>query len=149
MPWRKPGKFYASESLIFRDEDRDDDWIPYIELLCHHQMTSVENSLAKTTTMAQSRTFVADAERIPGYINVLLIATGSVASVKVPLIVEELLTVRDFIASFRLELVFTMDMGFGKAVSQCEGRGCGDRACAYVLRQESCGADGWEGLDQR
>lgn len=38
--------------------------------------------------------FVAEPERVPGYTHVLLITTGSVASVKAPLIVKELLTVR-------------------------------------------------------
>jgi len=38
--------------------------------------------------------FVADAERKEGFTHVLLITTGSVASVKAPLIVSELLSVR-------------------------------------------------------
>lgn len=37
--------------------------------------------------------FIAEAERKPGFVHVLLITTGSVASVKAPLIVEELLSV--------------------------------------------------------
>ncbi|KAJ6631218.1 flavoprotein, partial [Mycena sp. CBHHK59/15] len=39
--------------------------------------------------------FVAEAERTPGYTHVLLITTGSVASVKAPLIVKELLRYED------------------------------------------------------
>ncbi|KAF9452948.1 flavoprotein [Macrolepiota fuliginosa MF-IS2] len=39
-----------------------------------------------------TRTFVAEAERAPDHVHVLLITTGSVASVKAPLIVRELLT---------------------------------------------------------
>lgn len=38
--------------------------------------------------------FVAESEREEGFTHVLLITTGSVASVKAPLIVEELLLVR-------------------------------------------------------
>ena len=41
--------------------------------------------------------FVADQNRVEGSVHVLLIATGSVASVKVPFIVQELLSV-SFIA---------------------------------------------------
>ncbi|KAJ7136097.1 flavoprotein [Mycena epipterygia] len=41
--------------------------------------------------MSTSIPFVAEAERTPGHTHVLLITTGSVASVKAPLIVEELL----------------------------------------------------------
>ena len=37
--------------------------------------------------------FMAEAEREPGFVHVLLITTGSVASVKAPLIVKELLLV--------------------------------------------------------
>lgn len=37
--------------------------------------------------------FVAETERVPGYTHVLLITTGSVASIKAPLIVKELLSV--------------------------------------------------------
>lgn len=40
-----------------------------------------------------SKPFVAETERRPGHTHVLLITTGSVASVKAPLIVEELLRV--------------------------------------------------------
>ena len=40
--------------------------------------------------------FVADQERIPGHTHVLLITTGSVASIKAPLIVKELLEVLSF-----------------------------------------------------
>ena len=40
-------------------------------------------------------TFQASAERRPGGVHVLLIATGSVASIKVPLIVAEILKVRN------------------------------------------------------
>ncbi|KAJ6499585.1 flavoprotein [Mycena vitilis] len=40
---------------------------------------------------SSSKIFSAEAERTPGYAHVLLITTGSVASVKAPLIVEELL----------------------------------------------------------
>ncbi|KAF8742613.1 hypothetical protein AX14_003246 [Amanita brunnescens Koide BX004] len=36
--------------------------------------------------------FVAESERVPGHTHVLLITTGSVASIKAPLIVKELLT---------------------------------------------------------
>ncbi|RDB18098.1 putative thymidylate synthase [Hypsizygus marmoreus] len=36
-------------------------------------------------------TFIADNERKPGYVHILLITTGSVASIKAPLIVKELL----------------------------------------------------------
>ncbi|KAF8346949.1 flavoprotein [Amanita rubescens] len=36
--------------------------------------------------------FIAESERVPGYTHVLLITTGSVASIKAPLIVRELLT---------------------------------------------------------
>lgn len=38
--------------------------------------------------------FTADAAREEGYLHVVIISTGSVASVKIPLIVEELLKVR-------------------------------------------------------
>lgn len=38
--------------------------------------------------------FVAERERQPGYTHVVLITTGSVASIKAPLIVSELLQVR-------------------------------------------------------
>ena len=38
--------------------------------------------------------FIAEAERTAGFLHVLLITTGSVASIKAPLIVAELLTVR-------------------------------------------------------
>lgn len=68
--------------------------------------------------MNQPRTFVADNERIPGCTHVLLITTGSVASVKVPLIVEELLTVRH--QSFQLRDLGFFMTGFGKVVSRCE-----------------------------
>lgn len=37
--------------------------------------------------------FIAEAERKPGFVHVLLITTGSVASVKAPLIVKDLHTV--------------------------------------------------------
>lgn len=37
--------------------------------------------------------FIAEQERVEGFTHVLLITTGSVASVKAPLIVEELLKV--------------------------------------------------------
>lgn len=40
------------------------------------------------------RHFVASAERILGYTHVILITTGSVASIKAPQIVHELLEVR-------------------------------------------------------
>jgi len=40
------------------------------------------------------RHFVAGAERISGYTHVILITTGSVASIKAPQIVHELLEVR-------------------------------------------------------
>ena len=40
------------------------------------------------------RKFVADDERKAGHTHVILITTGSVASIKAPLIVSELLTVR-------------------------------------------------------
>ena len=40
--------------------------------------------------------FIAEAEREEGFTHVLLITTGSVASVKAPLIVSELLLVRFF-----------------------------------------------------
>lgn len=38
--------------------------------------------------------FVAESERCPNHTHVLLITTGSVASIKAPLIVKELLSVR-------------------------------------------------------
>ena len=41
-----------------------------------------------------ARRFVAEDERTDGFIHVVLITTGSVASIKAPLIVAELLTVR-------------------------------------------------------
>jgi phosphopantothenoylcysteine decarboxylase len=37
--------------------------------------------------------FVADQNRAEGLVHILLVATGSVASIKVPLIVQELLSV--------------------------------------------------------
>jgi phosphopantothenoylcysteine decarboxylase len=43
--------------------------------------------------------FIAESERIPNGVHVVLIATGSVASVKVHLIVAELLKVRRFDAA--------------------------------------------------
>lgn len=45
-------------------------------------------------------TFKASSNRRPGYLHVLLITTGSVASVKAPLIVEELLHVRQHDAEY-------------------------------------------------
>ncbi|KAJ7484669.1 flavoprotein [Mycena latifolia] len=53
--------------------------------ICH------SNRSCFATTMSTSTSFVSEAERTPGYTHVLLITTGSVASVKAPLIVEELL----------------------------------------------------------
>jgi phosphopantothenoylcysteine decarboxylase len=44
--------------------------------------------------MAATALFVAEKERTPGHIHVLLITTGSVASIKAPLIISELLSVR-------------------------------------------------------
>lgn len=41
----------------------------------------------------QKPMFIAEAERKPGFVHVLLITTGSVASVKAPLIVKDLHTV--------------------------------------------------------
>jgi hypothetical protein len=49
--------------------------------------------------MSISAPFVAENERVPGCTHVLLITTGSVASVKAPLIVEELLRVRRIAAN--------------------------------------------------
>ena len=43
-----------------------------------------------------ARRFVAEDERTDGFIHVVLITTGSVASIKAPLIVTELLTVRQW-----------------------------------------------------
>lgn len=45
---------------------------------------------------APKRTFIAQNEREEGFTHVLLITTGSVASVKAPLIVKQLLQVGDF-----------------------------------------------------
>jgi len=39
------------------------------------------------------RKFIAESERFPGHTHVLLVTTGSVASIKAPLIVEEFLKV--------------------------------------------------------
>jgi phosphopantothenoylcysteine decarboxylase len=46
-----------------------------------------------------ARTFVAENNRTAGHLHVLLITTGSVASVKAPLIVAELLQVSQFLLS--------------------------------------------------
>ena len=43
------------------------------------------------------RIFTAESERKEGFKHILLITTGSVASVKAPLIVSELLAVRTFV----------------------------------------------------
>ncbi len=43
--------------------------------------------------MSAPKKFVAETERKEGYTHVVLITTGSVASIKAPLIVAELLTV--------------------------------------------------------
>ncbi|KAI0667733.1 flavoprotein [Trametes maxima] len=50
-----------------------------------------------------SRKFVAEQERTPGYTHVLLMTTGSVASIKAPLIVAELLSY----ANVKVEVVAT------------------------------------------
>ena len=57
----------------------------YVEVL-----SKWERSLLSMSMMAR---FVADENRGEGSLHILLIATGSVASIKVPLIVHELLTV--------------------------------------------------------
>ena len=43
-----------------------------------------------------TKQFVAESERLEGHTHVLLITTGSVASVKAPLIVSELLRVSNY-----------------------------------------------------
>jgi hypothetical protein len=49
-----------------------------------------------THTGMTKQPFIAEAEREDGFTHILLITTGSVASVKAPLIVSELLLVRIF-----------------------------------------------------
>lgn len=59
-------------------------------------LSNAANSSLETTiscTQRMSRKFVAEDERTPGNTHVLLITTGSVASIKAPLIVAELLAV--------------------------------------------------------
>ena len=45
---------------------------------------------------SMTKKFVAESERLEGHTHVLLITTGSVASVKAPLIVSELLRVSNY-----------------------------------------------------
>jgi len=52
------------------------------------------------------RHFVASAERILGYTHVILIITGSVASIKAPQIVHELLEVRRLGSFFLKQILF-------------------------------------------
>lgn len=54
------------------------------------------------------RHFVAGAERVPGCTHVILITTGSVASVKAPQIVHELLEVRHL--GFFFKFIFEKQM---------------------------------------
>jgi hypothetical protein len=53
--------------------------------------------------------FVASEHTRPGKVNVLLISSGSVASIKIPLIVEALLEVRSF-QTLDNELTFSFDI---------------------------------------
>jgi hypothetical protein len=60
--------------------------------------TQISLRLTKHNAMQPSpserpKTFVAEANRVAGHLHVVLITTGSVASVKAPLIVSELLQV--------------------------------------------------------
>lgn len=48
--------------------------------------------MAVIVVVAMAR-FTADQDRVEGSVHVLLIATGSVASIKAPLIIQELLSV--------------------------------------------------------
>ena len=52
----------------------------------------------ESTTMP-NYSFVAGTERSKGFTHILLITTGSVASIKAPLIVSELMTVSFFLTS--------------------------------------------------
>ena len=53
-------------------------------------------SFIRAKIMPVQQPFVAEKERKPGYTHVLLITTGSVASIKAPLIVSKLLSVCRF-----------------------------------------------------
>ncbi|KAJ3553836.1 hypothetical protein NM688_g3407 [Phlebia brevispora] len=55
------------------------------------QVDSTDLSRAAVTHLHLAKQFVAERERQPGYTHVVLITTGSVASIKAPLIVAELL----------------------------------------------------------
>lgn len=76
---------------------------------CHHQNPAVALELdiwwrinamtfqSLLRSVMTKTTFIAENERRPGYTNVLLITTGSVASIKAPLIASELLQVHPYL----------------------------------------------------
>jgi phosphopantothenoylcysteine synthetase/decarboxylase len=71
--------------------------------------------------------FVAENERVDGYTHVLLITTGSVASVKAPLIVSELLKVNTNVTQYSLRCSPRI------LVFESESRGRRDETFTYVL----------------
>jgi hypothetical protein len=56
--------------------------------------TATASSTVSAAVAAAPRQFVAASARVPGAVHVLLLTTGSVASVKAPLIADALLEVR-------------------------------------------------------
>ena len=73
------------------------------QVFLHADPALLKSALSRPTvsdfnsTMGNNSAFVAENERAEGYTHVILITTGSVASVKAPLIVSELLSVRQTI----------------------------------------------------
>lgn len=77
--------------------------------------------------------FIAEHERVEGCTHILLIATGSVASIKLPLIVSELISVRVFFSHTtvtRLNTNYVM-----RAVQACESGGCCHKALYSIFRR--------------
>ena len=103
--------------------------------------------------------FVAENARRPGHTHVVLITTGSVASIKAPLIVKELLSVSNDLVSFISSsspgvdsstrvLPFSFDFPC-RLVCQRPGGSSRDQSLARILQERRCGESWCKGVDRR